>query len=336
MAETLKHVTVIGGGSWGTALADIMARAGRIVTIYARDAGLADKINATHENAAYLPGAKLHENLSATADMVKSVEKAEMALLATPAQYQRDMLKKFAPLLPKKIPLVNCAKGIEMTTGYLLSEVAKETVPHHPYAVLSGPSFATEAVLGLPTAVTFAVTANDDVGRLWANTLRGKAFRPYLSDDIIGAEIAGAMKNVIAIACGIVEGRGLGQNAKAAVMTRGIAEIKRLGVKRGAKQETFLGLAGIGDLVLTCSSMTSRNFSLGYEFGKGKSLKQILAERRTVSEGVTTSWAVADYAEQHGVDMPICMAIKDILHNNANVDTIIAGLLSREIKKENI
>jgi len=336
MNATLTNVTVIGGGSWGTALADIMSRAGRSVTIYARDAGLAESINNKHENNIYLPGVKLHDNLKATTDMAKSVEKAEMALLATPAQYLRETLKKFAPLLPKKIPLVNCAKGIEMTTGYILSEMAKETVPDHPYTVLSGPSFATESILGLPTAVTFAVTASEDEGKLWANTLRGKAFRPYLSDDIIGAEIAGAMKNVIAIACGIVEGRGLGQNAKAAVMTRGIAEIKRLGVKRGAKQDTFLGLAGIGDLVLTCSSMTSRNFSLGYEFGKGKSLKQILSERRTVSEGVTTSWAVADYAEHHGVDMPICMAIKEILHNNADVDVIIAGLLSREIKKENI
>lgn len=331
----INNIAVIGAGAWGTALADILSKAGRSVTLYARDASLSDGINKTHENAPYLAGAKLHDKIVATSDMAAAVKSADIVLLATPAQYLRGTLKSLAPHLPKNVPLVNCAKGIEMTTGYLLSEVAHELAPAHPYAVLSGPTFATEAVRGLPTAITFATIAPEATRQAWASAMRGKAFRPYFSSDIIGVEIAGALKNVIAIACGIVEGRGLGQNAKAAVMTRGIAEIRRLGVKRGAQPETFLGLAGLGDLTLTCSSMTSRNFSLGVEFGQGKSLKDIMAERRSVSEGVTTSWAVADYAEQHGVDMPICLSVKEILHNGADVDSIVTGLLSRDLKKEN-
>lgn len=333
--QPLNRISVIGAGAWGTALADILSRAGRRVTLYARDASLAAGINASHENKTYLPGAPLHENIAATADLGAAVKDAEIVLLATPAQYLRGLLTVLAPLLPAGVPLVNCAKGIEMTTGYLLSEVVREIAPAHPYAVLSGPTFAAEAVRGLPTAITFATTASEDTGLHWAASMRGPAFRPYFSPDVIGVEIAGALKNVIAIACGIVEGRGLGQNAKAAVMTRGIAEIRRLGVKRGAQNETFLGLAGLGDLTLTCSSMTSRNYSLGFEFGQGKTLKQILAERRTVSEGVTTSWAVADYAEAQGVDMPICLAVREILHHGADVGMIVSGLLSRELKKEN-
>ena len=337
MAEEIKNIAIIGGGAWGTALADIMAQAGRKVKLYTRDEGLAASINATHINNVYLPGANLSPNLIATADAADAVKNAQLVLLATPAQYVRSLLKTLTPLLPKNVPLVNCAKGIEMTTGYLVSEIANEIASAHPYATLSGPSFATEAVQGLPTAITLATTSDEVTAQVWAHAIRGKAFRPYLSNDVIGVEIAGALKNVIAIACGVVEGRGLGQNAKAAVMTRGIAEIRRLGVKRGAKHETFLGLAGIGDLTLTCSSMTSRNYSLGYEFGQGKkTLKEIMAERRTVSEGVTTSWAVADYAEHHGVDMPICLAVKEILHNGADVDSIVLGLLSRDLKKETL
>lgn len=336
MTDALNKIAVIGCGSWGTALAEIFCRAGRDVTIYARDAGLAEKINTAHENDIYLPGERLHEKLKATADTGKAVEGAELVVLATPAQFLREALKKFAPHLPKNVPLVNAAKGIEVATGQLLSEVVAEAAPGHPYAVLSGPSFASETVKGLPTAITLAVSVDDAAGELWANSIRGSAFRPYMSDDVIGVEIAGALKNVIAIACGIVEGRKLGQNAKAAVMTRGIAEIRRLGVARGAKPETFLGLAGLGDLVLTCSSMTSRNFSLGFEFGQGRTLEEIMGSRRTVSEGVATARAVETYAKTHDVDMPICLGVNAILHGGANVDSIIRDLLSRELKKESV
>ncbi len=332
--KTLQNIAVIGAGAWGTALAEILSRAGRQVKLYARDAALAKDLNTYHENQSYLAGAKLDIRLQATSEMHFAVADADLVLLATPSQHLRETLGKLKPLLPIGVPLINAAKGIEMTTGFLLSEVAAEVLPAHPYAVLSGPTFATEAVRGLPTAITLAA-ADKNAAQLWATALRGKTFRPYFSDDTIGVEIAGALKNVIAIACGIVEGKQLGQNAKAAVMTRGIAEIKRLGVKRGAKPETFLGLAGIGDLTLTCSSMTSRNFSLGAELGQGKSLQQILSERRSVAEGVTTAKAVADYAATQAVDMPICLAVKAVLHDGANVDDIVAGLLSRDLKPEN-
>lgn len=334
MTEVLNNISIIGAGAWGTALADVLAKAGRKVTLYARDPRLAETINSTHENAAYLPGEKLSKDIRATADAAGAVAGAELVLLVTPAQYLRETLKRFSSHLPKDVPLLNCAKGIEMTTGYLLSEIANDIVPDHPYATLSGPSFATEAVRGLPTAVTLATEAGETVGQLWAASVRGKAFRPYLSHDPVGVEIAGALKNVIAIACGIVEGRQLGQNAKAAVMTRGLAEVKRLGVSRGAKPETFLGLAGVGDMTLTCSSMTSRNYSLGFEIGEGKTLEEILKSRRSVAEGVTTAWAIADYADQHGVDMPICMGVQAILRNKADVGEVVQGLLSRGLRQE--
>ncbi|MEZ0224205.1 MAG: NAD(P)H-dependent glycerol-3-phosphate dehydrogenase [Alphaproteobacteria bacterium] len=334
MTQVLNNISIIGCGAWGTALADVLAKAGRKVTLYARDWKLAESINSTHENTFYLPGETLAKEIRATADMAEAVAKAELVLLVTPAQYLRDTLKRFAAHLPKGVPLLNCAKGIEMTTGYLLSEVANDVVPDHPYATLSGPSFAVEAVRGLPTAVTLATEAGEAEGQLWAASVRGKAFRPYLSPDPIGVEIAGALKNVIAIACGIVEGKRLGQNAKAAVMTRGLAEVKRLGVSRGAKPETFLGLAGVGDMTLTCSSMTSRNFSLGFELGEGKTLDEILKSRRSVAEGVTTAWAIADYAEQHNVDMPICMGVQAILRNKADVGEVVHGLLSRNLRHE--
>ncbi|MEZ0260207.1 MAG: NAD(P)H-dependent glycerol-3-phosphate dehydrogenase [Alphaproteobacteria bacterium] len=332
--SAIANISIIGGGAWGTALAQVLAQAGRKVTLYARDAGLADIINTTHENKTYLAGAPLDKSIRATADIAAAVKGAELVLLTTPAQHLRETLGKFAQHLPKGVPLVNTAKGIEVTTGFLLSEMAAEVAKGHPYAVLSGPTFAIDTVRGLPTAATLASTSND--AHHWAEALRGATFRPYLSSDPVGVEIAGALKNVIAIACGIVEGKKFGQNAKAAVMTRGLAEIKRLGLKRGAQAETFLGLSGVGDLVLTCSSMTSRNFSLGFELGQGRKLEEIMAERRTVAEGVATAHAVADYALKNSVDMPICMGVKMILKGEAKVDEVVTGLLSRDIKAENI
>ena len=334
MDQVLNKIAVIGAGAWGTALAEVLSQAGRDVTLYARDASLAQQINTTHENAAYLPGGKLSPRIRATADLADSVRDAGLVLLMTPSQYLRDTLKRLKPHLPKGVPLINGAKGIEMTTGYILSEVAAEVVPDHPWAALSGPTFASEVVKGLPTAITLATTADAAAGQLWAESIRGKAFRPYLSHDPVGVEIAGAMKNIIAIGCGIVEGKQLGQNAKAAVLSRGLAEVRRLGVKRGAQAETFLGLAGVGDLTLTCSSMTSRNYSLGFELGQGRKLDEILKSRRSVAEGVTTAWAVADYAEQHGVDMPICMAVHVILRNKADVREVVSNLLARGLRYE--
>ena len=332
-ATDIQHISIIGAGAWGTALAEIFSRAGRDVVLYARSADLAAQINGSHENTAYLKGFPLDLRLIATAEMAHAVKDAQLVVLATPAQHLRVTLAQLAPHLPKGVPLVNAAKGIEIATGYLMSEVAAEVAPGHPYAVLSGPTFATEAVQGLPTAITLAATDTAAAER-WATALRGAAFRPYFSGDVIGVEIAGALKNVIAIACGIIEGKQLGQNAKAAVITRGIAEIKRLGLKRGAKPETFLGLAGIGDLSLTCSSMTSRNYSLGVALGQGRALKDILAERHSVAEGVSTAAAVAGYAQKHGADMPICLAVQAILQHGASVGDIVTKLLSRDLKSE--
>ena len=329
-------ISVIGAGAWGTALAQVLASAGNAVTLFAREPDLSDAINGKHENVTYLAGVPLDPAIAATSDIAASVEDADMVLLVTPTQFARDAMLALKPHLPHGAVLVNCAKGIEIKTGKLLSEAAAETLPDHPYAVLSGPTFAHEVARGLPAAVTFATQAPQDAAGRWAQMLVGKTFRPYLSNDVAGAEIAGAVKNVIAIACGIVEGKRLGLNARAAVMTRGIAEMKRLGLRHGADAETFLGLSGLGDLALTCNAMASRNFSLGFALGEGKKLADVLAGRSSVAEGVTTAKAIAVNAGAMGVEMPICAAVDRILHHDADIDKMIAGLMERTLKAENV
>lgn len=333
-AKAIQKIAVIGAGSWGTALADIVRRAGTEAVLYARDAALAAAINTRHENPAYLPGIALHESLRATGDIAEALDGAGMALAVTPVQFMRDMARKIKPLLPAGAPVVNCAKGIEIATGQLPAQIMAEELPDHPYAVLSGPTFASEVIRGLPAAATFATAAPHDDAVRWAQALKGPAFRPYISADVAGVDIAGAIKNVIAIACGIVEGKGLGQNARAAVMTRGMAEIKRFGMAHGAQAETFIGLSGVGDLMLTCNSMTSRNFSLGHALGLGQSLAQIMESRRTVAEGVSTARALALSAERAGVRMPISAAVDSILHQGTDVGVVIDALLARSIKTE--
>lgn len=330
----INNISVIGAGAWGTAMANVLAQAGRNVTLYARDPQLADTITRTHENKTYLPGAQLHPSLVATSSLADAVKSADLLLLMTPAQHVRTVLTHIKSLLTKPLPLIDGAKGIEIDSGKLLSEVAYDILPQCPYAVLSGPALAHEVVKGLPVAVTLATTAPDATARQWAEALRGKAFRPYLSSDPVGAEVGGAIKNVIAIACGIAEGRGLGQNARAALMTRGIAEMKRYGMKKGAQAETFLGLSGIGDLSLTCNSMNSRNFSLGHELGRGKKLAEILAARKSVTEGIATARAIALHAREIDVDMPICAAVDCVLHDGLDIDSAIIGLLTRDLKNE--
>lgn len=326
------NIAVIGAGAWGTALAQVLADAGHRISLYARSGELAEAINAYGQNESYLSGIYLNNNIHATSIIKKAVATADIVLLATPTQFIRTALIGMKPHLPAGVPLISCAKGIEIATGKLLSEVAAEIVPEAPYGALSGPTFAYEVARGLPTAVTFAIRSEQ--AAQWARMLSYRTFRPYLSQDVVGAEISGAIKNVIAIACGIVEGRNLGQNAKAAVMTRGIAEIKRLGMKRGAEADTFLGLSGIGDLTLTCNSMASRNYSLGVMLGQGRKLANILAERNTVAEGVTTARAIALNAHKLHVEMPISAAVDKVLHQNADIDTVINELLSRDLKQE--
>lgn len=330
----IKHIAVIGAGSWGTALGDIVRRAGGSAVLYARDPALADTINARHENPVYLPGFRLHEALRATGDIAAALAGADMVLAVTPVQFLREMCGKLKPHLKAGVPVVNAAKGIEIATGQLPADILAEELPDNPYAVLSGPTFASEVIRGLPAAATFATAAPPAVAAVWAQALKSPTFRPYLGQDVTGVDVAGAVKNVVAIACGIVEGKNLGQNARAAVMTRGMAEIRRFGASRGAKAETFLGLSGVGDLMLTCNSMTSRNFSLGHALGQGQSLAEIMDGRRTVAEGVATARALAVAAHKAGIDMPICGAVDHILHHGATVGDMIHDLLSRAIRTE--
>lgn len=331
MMTITSKICILGTGAWGTALAQVLSHGGKAVTLIAREPEIADAINQRHENTKYLAGVSLNASITATSE-IAALNDADIVILATPAQYLRESLVRAKPHLKDTAILVNTAKGIEAASGRLLSDITAEILPSHAYAVLSGPTFANEVALGLPTAITLATT--DARGALLAETIRTPFFRPYLSDDVTGVEIAGALKNVIAIACGIVEGKKLGQNARAAVMTRGMAEIKRLGMAKGAKSDTFLGLAGIGDLTLTCNSMSSRNFSLGFELGNGRPLADILASRVTVAEGVATAKAVMNFAKACAADLPIAGAVYHILYDNADVNDVIAGLLSRHLKTE--
>ena len=328
----IQRIGIIGAGAWGTALAQTALRAGREVVLWAREPALVETINRDHENPDYLPGVALGPELRATGDLAEATA-ADSVLLVTPAQHLRETAGALEPHLAETVSIVVCAKGIEQRSGALMTEVVAETLPGRPRAVLSGPTFAAEVARGLPTAVTLA--AEDAVlGAALVVALGSSRFRPYLSDDPIGAEIGGAVKNVIAIACGIVAGRGLGENARAALITRGLAEVARLGRAKGGRAETFMGLSGLGDLTLTCSGMQSRNYSLGVALGQGRRLADILAERRTVAEGVFSAEAVTALAAGLEVDMPISAAVDAVLNRGADLDATIAGLLARPFRAE--
>ncbi|MBI1364487.1 MAG: NAD(P)H-dependent glycerol-3-phosphate dehydrogenase [Alphaproteobacteria bacterium] len=328
------RVSVIGGGAWGSALANLAAHNGIETLIWARETEVADAINARHENAVYLPGVRLHTALKATCDLAAAADKADAFLLVAPAQHCRGILAALKSAgADADAPIALCAKGIEQGTDALPSQVISAVWPSARPAVLSGPSFARDVALGLPTAVTLAC-ADASLGARWIATVGAPHFRPYLSDDIIGAELGGAVKNVLAIAAGVVEGKGLGESARAALITRGFAEFQRLGRALGAKSETMAGLSGLGDLILTASSRQSRNMSLGVELGKGRKAAEVLAERVSVAEGVFTAPALAQLAERRGVDMPIAAAVAALVADEMTVDEVIAGLLSRPFKHE--
>ena len=329
----MQKIAVICAGSWGTAIAQIAANAGRDVTLWARESAVVNAINADHENPEYLPGIPLSPKIRATASLEEALKGAEVVFMVSPAQHMRSVLEQMKPLMPEAVPVVLCSKGIEVASGMLMSQVVREICPESPYLVLSGPTFAKEVARGLPAAATLA-THNNAVGKQVAQAIRNSSFRPYVTSDPLGAEIGGAVKNVIAIACGIVYGRKLGENARAAIMTRGMAEIKRMGMALGAKPETFLGLSGMGDLMLTCNSLQSRNFSLGVMCGEGQSLNEILTKSRQVIEGVATANSVLDFAKKHAVDMPICQAVNDTLHNGVSVDDTVEALMSRPLTQE--
>jgi len=323
---------VIGGGAWGTALAQVCARAGLETTLWAREADVVASVNTDHENTSFLPGVALDPSIHATGDFV-DLARSDLVLAVAPAQHLRATLAAFGPHVPDGLQILLCAKGVEQGSLKLMTEVLAETVPQARPAVLSGPSFAAEVARGLPTAVTLACPDPGCAEEL-AEQIATPTFRPYFATDMIGAEAGGAVKNVLAIACGIVEGRGLGRSAHAALITRGFSELTRLAVALGGEAETVAGLCGLGDLVLTCSSPQSRNMSVGLALGRGQSLEEALAGKLSVAEGVASAPAVRQLARKLGVDVPICEATAAILAGEAGVDDAIRGLLSRPLREE--
>ena len=322
-------VGIIGAGAWGTALASVMAQIHSDALIWAMEPEVVASINQGRCNALYLPTVRLPEGVRATGDIAEMVN-ARILLLVTPAQHLRATLQS----LPKTDkPLILCCKGIEAGTQMLMSEIAADIRPDNAIAVLSGPTFAHEVAAGKPTAITLA-TQDEALGHALTELIAAPAFRPYWSNDVVGAEIGGAVKNVLAIGCGVVDGAGLGLNARAALIARGFAEMQRYGLARGAKAETLSGLSGLGDLVLTCSSENSRNFALGRGLGQGTSATELLADRRTVAEGASTAPVLLQSAKSLGVDMPIVEAVCALLAGAATVSQVVEALLARPLKAE--
>lgn len=329
---SIERIGIVGAGAWGTALAAAAARAGRSVHLWAREKDVVASINDGRENVRFLPGIALDAAITCSADAA-ALGASDLVLLAMPAQHLRAVTAEFAGHFSSAVALVICSKGVELESGALMSEVAREIVGDHPLAILSGPTFAPEVARGLPSAVTLACE-DEALGEAVAASLGGAAFRPYLSDDMIGTQIGGALKNVMAIAAGIAIGRGLGENARAAIMTRGFAEMARLALAKGARLETLAGLSGLGDLVLTCSSAQSRNFSLGAALGQGEKLTDILRTRDSVAEGVTSAPAMAALGQKLAVELPIAQAVDAVLHQGADIGDTIAALLARPFRPE--
>lgn len=332
MDDTLT-ISVIGGGAWGSALAQVCSYDNREVRLWCREEALAAEINTSHSNQAYLGDIPLNSSIKATSDL-KTALKSQILLMVTPAQALRSILETMKPDIRADHILVLCSKGVEKGSKKLMSEVAGDILPEMPVAILSGPNFAKEIARGQPAATTLAC-ADAKIGKTLQNLIATPYFRPYLSDDVTGAQIAGAFKNVIAIACGISHGLKLGESARASLVTRGLAEISRLGVSMGAKPETFMGLSGVGDLMLTCSSKQSRNFSLGLALSKGETLESLMSKSgSSLSEGVHTAYAALDLAEKHGIEMPISSAVYNCLHAGLSLDDAMKDMLNRKMKDE--
>ncbi len=330
MSRHDPEIGVIGAGAWGTALAQVLASDGTPVLLWAREAELVAEVNHSRSNSLFLPNAKLGPSIRATGDL------GEMAVLpvllvVTPAQHLARVL---ADLPDHPRDLVLCAKGIEAGSGRLMADVAAQAAPSAQLAVLSGPTFAHEVAAGLPTAVTLACSGGDTQWqRLWPLIAR-PALRPYYSDDVVGAEVGGSVKNVLAIACGVVDGLGLGQNARAALIARGYAEMLRFGLAKGARADTLSGLCGLGDLVLTCSSPSSRNFALGKALGEGANAAAALSGKSSVAEGAHTAPVLAEIARRDGIDMPIVEAVCRLLAGEAPARAVVSDLLARPLRAE--
>lgn len=326
------NVGVIGAGAWGTALALIAARAGHRVTIWARQEHVAEAINTTRENKTRLPGIALPNTISATCDPA-DLAASELVLIATPAQSMRSVMALFRPHLAAGIPAIITAKGIEQATSRFMADVLGEACPAVEPLVLSGPSFAIDVARGLPTAVTLAARSIG-VARPAAQALSIPTFRPYISDDLVGVQVGGAVKNVLAIACGIVTGCGLGESARAALIARAFAELSRFGTALGARRKTLAGLSGLGDLVLTCSSRQSRNFRLGLALGEGQALEAATSGLHGISEGAFTAAAVVSIAAAHGIEVPVSTAVLDIVEGRLSIHEAIDSLMQRPLKAE--
>jgi glycerol-3-phosphate dehydrogenase (NAD(P)+) len=326
------HVGVAGAGSFGTALALVAHKAGRQVTLWGRNPAQMDAIRSERENKAYLPGVAIPPTLNLTADL-RDFRDADLVLLAVPAQATRDTAERLAHDVQEGATILACAKGIEWPTGLLQAEVIGECLPDAWLAALSGPGFAEEIAAGLPTAVTIAARDIALAERL-CTALSTDTFRPYATDDLVGVELGGAVKNVLAIACGMAVGRGLGESARAALIARGLAEMTRLGAALGARPETFIGLAGVGDLVLTATSGQSRNTGFGLSLGRGRPLDELTGPGAPLVEGFHSARVAADLAARHGVEAPVIAAVADILDGRSDIDAAMSALLSRPLRRE--
>jgi len=329
--ETGPSIAVIGAGAWGTALANAAAAAGCRVMLWARDGDQFAAMQHDRTNQSRLPGVRLHDTVMPEASLQAAVFGVQAVLLVVPAQTVAEMAKALQPVLPKGVPVVICAKGIDRVSGCFMSEVVEQAMPGVPVMVLSGPSFAQDVGLGLPTAVVLA--GRDEAAcKALAETLSSPRFRVYHSTDMRGVEIGGAAKNVLAIAAGIVSGRGLGESARAALTARGFAELLRFSQAFGGRPETLMGLSGLGDLVLTCASDKSRNFAFGLALGRGASVEQ--ASGGKLAEGALTAAVLVRMARSKGIDMPIAEAVNAVLEGRSGIDEAVAGLMARPLKAE--
>ncbi|MGL5314882.1 MAG: NAD(P)H-dependent glycerol-3-phosphate dehydrogenase [Peptostreptococcaceae bacterium] len=324
----MEKICVLGAGSWGSALSLVLAKKGYDVSLWTLNEEQADKMNKTKENIDYLPGVLFPNNIKVTTNLEESVKSSKIVLLAVPSQAIRSVCKQIKPFLTDEQILVDVAKGLEKGTGLRLSEVCKEELPNNPYVTLSGPSHAEEVAKDIPTTVVVA-SEDLDVAQTVQDVFMSPKFRVYTNPDIVGVELGGALKNIIAFGAGICDGLGLGDNAKAALMTRGIREIGRLGAAMGADASTFAGLSGIGDLIVTCTSMHSRNRRAGILIGQGKSLEETLKEVKMVVEGITATEVAYSVAKELNVDMPITNAIYSVLHDGANANEVVIELMMR-------
>jgi glycerol-3-phosphate dehydrogenase (NAD(P)+) len=325
--------TVVGAGAWGTALADLLARNGHEVRLWAYEPDVVESINSKHENVRFLRGHALSSSLKALGDIQRAVEDAELVTLATPSHVMRRIIKSASGSFPRSAPLVVATKGIEKETLCLMTEVAEQEVSGATVVAISGPSFAVEVVSCQPTAVVVASTSSEAAG-VAQRAFSSPYFRSYTHSDVIGVELGGALKNVMAVATGIAQGLGLGFNAQAALVTRGLAEMTRLGTALGAEPGTFAGLAGLGDLVLTCTGSLSRNRMVGVELGKGRKLEDVLKDRETVAEGVVTAQSARELAAREGVEMPIVDTVNRVLFEGQSARSAIAALMTRELRAE--